>query len=96
MERDREQLPPSADERQRRANEARKYLQARGLDAWLPLGVLGSMVSWGLVNVFHASIVRGTGLVLALLCALSVVALDRADDGEQVPEGSGRDAKDAK
>lgn len=67
----------------RRANEARKYLQARNQDAWLPLGILGSLVSWGLVNVFHASIVRGTGLVLALLCALSVVALLR-EDGEQV------------
>lgn len=70
----------------RRANEARKYLQARHQDAWLPIGVLGSLVSWGVVNVFHASIVRGTGLVLALLCALSVVALGHHghDEGEQV------------
>ena len=64
----------------RRANEARKYLQARHQDAWLPIGVLGSLVSWGVVNIFHASIVRGTGLVLALLCALSVVALSHQSD----------------
>ena len=65
-----------------RANEARKYLQARNQDAWLPIGVLGSFISWGVVNIFHASIVRGTGLVLALLCALSVVALSRAEENE--------------
>jgi hypothetical protein len=64
----------------RRANEARKYLQSRNIDAWLPLGILGSLVSWGLVNIFHAAIVRGTGLVLAFLCALSVVALYRDGD----------------
>ena len=81
----------------RRANEARKYLQARSQDAWLPIGVLGSLVSWGLVNVFHASIVRGTGLVLALLCALSVVALshrddDGADGAAEVLSNAGQDA----
>jgi hypothetical protein len=57
------------------ANAARKYLQAHARDAWLPLGVLGSLASWAIVNLFHASIVRGTGLVLALLFALAAVAL---------------------
>ncbi len=67
----------------RLANDARKYLQVRNRDAWLPLGVLGSLVSWGLVNIFHASIVRGTGLVLAFVCALGAVALSRVGEGEE-------------
>ncbi len=66
----------------RLANDARKYLQARSRDAWLPLGVLGSLASWAVVNVFHASIVRGTGLVLALLCALAAVALSHEEAAE--------------
>ena len=41
---------------------------------WLPAGLLGSFLSWAMVNIFHASIVRGTGVVLAFLFALAVLA----------------------
>jgi hypothetical protein len=44
---------------------------------WLAVGVLGSLAAWAFVNIFHASIVRGTGLVLALLFALAVVCGER-------------------
>jgi hypothetical protein len=47
-------------------------------DDWLPAGLLGSFLSWAMVNVFHASIVRGTGVVLAFLFALAVIAAHSA------------------
>jgi hypothetical protein len=46
-------------------------------DDWLAAGVLGSLLAWMLVNCFHALIVRGTGVTLAFLLALAVVALQR-------------------
>ncbi len=45
-------------------------------DNWLAIGLLGSLFSWVLVNFFHASIVRGTGLLLALIFALCVVCME--------------------
>ncbi len=41
---------------------------------WLGAGVVGAMSSWIFVNFFHASLVRGAGLVMAFLFALAVVA----------------------
>lgn len=41
---------------------------------WLGTGVLASLVSFGFVNIFHALIVRGVGLVLAFILALAVIA----------------------
>lgn len=49
---------------------------------WLPAGILASLVSWLLVNNFHALIVRGAGLMLAFLFALAVIAAE----GERNPE----------
>jgi hypothetical protein len=46
-------------------------------DDWLAAGVLGSLLSWMIINCFHALIVRGTGVTLAFLLALAVVALQR-------------------
>ena len=50
----------------------RKYSQD-----WLAAGVLGSLAAWMIVNCFHALIVRGTGVVLAFIFALAVIALQR-------------------
>jgi len=41
---------------------------------WLASGVLTSLFAWLLVNCFHASIVRGTGIVLAFIFSLAVIA----------------------
>ncbi len=46
-------------------------------DDWLAAGVLGSLLAWMIVNCFHALIVRGTGVVVAFLLALAVIALQR-------------------
>ena len=55
--------------------------QARMRDpqAWLPAGVLAALLSVAFVNLFHAMFVRGTGLVLAFVFSLAVIALQ---DGE--------------
>jgi hypothetical protein len=42
---------------------------------WLPAGVLASLVSVVIVNLFHAMFVRGTALVLAFIFSLAVIAL---------------------
>ncbi len=47
---------------------------------WLGAGVLGSMSAWFFVNMFHALIVRGTGLLLAFLFALAVAAVQMDED----------------
>jgi hypothetical protein len=44
---------------------------------WLGAGVLSSLVAFACVNVFHALIVRGTGIVLAFLLSLAVIARQR-------------------
>ncbi len=46
--------------------------------SWLGAGVFGSLGAWIFVNSFHAMIVRGAGLVLALFFALAVVAASNA------------------
>jgi protein-S-isoprenylcysteine O-methyltransferase Ste14 len=48
---------------------------------WLGAGVLASLVSWLVVNNFHALIVRGSGVVLAFVLSLAVIAaqLNRGD-----------------
>jgi hypothetical protein len=46
----------------------------RNRSHWLGAGVIGSLSSWIFVNFFHASLVRGAGLVMAFLFALAVVA----------------------
>jgi hypothetical protein len=47
---------------------------------WLGAGVLGSMTAWCFVNLFHAMIVRGTGLILAFLFALAIAAIQMDED----------------
>ncbi len=42
--------------------------------SWMGAGIVGSMGAWMVVNSFHAMIVRGAGLLLALFFALAVVA----------------------
>lgn len=51
--------------------------QARKRDPhdWLPSGVLAALLSVAFVNLFHAMFVRGTGLVLAFVFSLAVIAL---------------------
>ena len=49
---------------------------------WLAQGVLASLAAWLLVNCFHASIVRGTGIVLAFVLSLAVIAWQRDDEVE--------------
>ncbi len=61
-------------------------------DDWLAVGVLGSMTAWLVVNLFHASIVRGTGVVFAFILALAVIALNR--DREPKPEEKGNSLAD--
>ena len=48
--------------------------RARRSDNWLAAGAWASLVSFALVNVFHAGIVRGTGVALAFIFALAVVS----------------------
>ncbi len=49
---------------------------------WLGAGVLASLCAWAFVNLFHALIVRGAGLVLAFLFALAVIALEGQRNAE--------------
>ncbi len=46
--------------------------------SWLGAAVFGSLSAWMLVNPFHALVVRGAGLLLALFFALAVAARDNA------------------
>lgn len=55
---------------------------------WLAVGVLGSMTAWLIVNLFHASIVRGTGVVFAFILALAVIALHRDREPKMEEEGN--------
>lgn len=50
-------------------------------DDWLASAVLASLGAWLFVNLFHAMIVRGAGVVLAFVLSLAVVAarLNRRD-----------------
>lgn len=45
---------------------------------WLGAGVLGSLCAFLLVNLFHALIVRGTGIVLAFVLSLAIIALQQS------------------
>jgi hypothetical protein len=53
------------------ANQARKQFP----HDWLGAGVLASLIAAAFVNLFHALLVRGTGLTLAFLCSLAVIAV---------------------
>jgi hypothetical protein len=53
-------------------------------DDWLAAGVLGSLLAWIIINCFHALIVRGTGVMLAFLFALAVVALQRQREPDAI------------
>lgn len=53
---------------------------------WLGAGVAGALSSWLFVNLFHALIVRGAGLVLAFLFALAVIALEGSRNQETESE----------
>lgn len=43
---------------------------------WLGAGVCAALSSWLFVNLFHALVVRGAGLVMAFLFALAVIAFE--------------------
>jgi hypothetical protein len=47
---------------------------------WLSFGVFAALCAWLIVNVFHAGIVRGGGVVLAFVLSLAVVAAQSVDD----------------
>ena len=47
---------------------------ARRDSNWMSLAVVGALTSWLFMNLFHAMIVRGPGLLLAFVFALAVVA----------------------
>jgi hypothetical protein len=53
---------------------------------WLGAGVCAALSSWLFVNLFHALVVRGVGLVLAFLFALAVIALEGERNEEALPE----------
>jgi len=48
-------------------------------DDWLAAGVLGSVVAFFFVNIFHALIIRGVGLVLAFILSLAIIAKMQAE-----------------
>lgn len=52
-------------------------------DDWLPAGVLASILAWVFINFFHALIVRGTGVVLAFILSLAIIALHRDEESSQ-------------
>lgn len=54
--------------------------------SWLGAAVFGSLGAWIFVNPFHAMIVRGAGLVLALFFALAVVAHSNAVPNDKSKE----------
>jgi hypothetical protein len=47
---------------------------------WLGAGVVGSLCAFLFVNLFHALIVRGTGIVLAFVLSLAIIALQQAEE----------------
>jgi hypothetical protein len=51
---------------------------------WLGAGVVAALSSWIFVNLFHASVVRGAGLVLAFLFALAVIAWQGERNADEV------------
>jgi hypothetical protein len=58
---------------------------------WLGAGVLASLVAAAFVNLFHALLVRGTGLTLAFLFSLAVIAWLQGEnhaDSQQTAEPS--------
>ncbi|HVF10556.1 MAG TPA: hypothetical protein VNA16_07130 [Abditibacteriaceae bacterium] len=52
--------------------------QRRAPDEWLGGGVLACLAAFCFVTLFHALFVRGTGLVLAFILSLAIVAIQRA------------------
>jgi hypothetical protein len=48
---------------------------------WLGAGVLASLAAAAFVNLFHALLVRGTGLTLAFLFSLAVIAWMQGEHG---------------
>jgi len=55
--------------------------------SWLGAAVFGSLGAWLVVNAFHAFIVRGAGLLLALFFAFAVVAWENTQKSEASKEG---------
>jgi hypothetical protein len=57
----------------------------RGISGdWLAFGVFAALCAWLVVNIFHAGIVRGGGVVLAFILSLAVIAGSRT--GESVED----------
>lgn len=56
---------------------------------WLGAGVLASLVAFGFVNIFHALIVRGVGIVLAFMLALAVIAAQDATNKDLTTDKHG-------
>jgi hypothetical protein len=57
----------------------------RGISSdWLAFGVFAALCAWLVVNIFHAGIVRGGGVVLAFILSLAVIAGSRT--GESVED----------
>jgi hypothetical protein len=53
----------------------RAWQTLRGVSGdWLSFGVFAALCSWLSVNIFHAGIVRGGGVVLAFILSLAVIA----------------------
>lgn len=51
--------------------------------SWLGAAVFGALGSWIFINLFHAMIVRGAGLILALFFALAVVAASNVGESDK-------------
>jgi len=56
--------------------------------SWLGAATFGSLGAWLVVNAFHAFVVRGAGLLLALFFALAVVAWENTRANEASKEGA--------
>lgn len=63
-------------------NRAREALRLSP-DDWLAAGIIGSCVAFLFVNIFHAMIVRGVGLVLAFVLSLAIVAKMQAEERKE-------------
>jgi hypothetical protein len=54
---------------------ARQAWLTRSPDRWLAGATLASLVVFAWINIFHAAIVRGTGVVIAFILSLAVLAI---------------------
>lgn len=57
--------------------------RGRFQDDWLGAAVITSIAVWAFLNIFHALIVRGTGVAFALILSFAVIATEYAWDEQE-------------